>query len=669
MAAICSVTGPHSEEEKSKTHDTDPICRDLTKSLGMDHSMSSEKSSSSLDQTLKDKIPSNRIESNQSEPNPNSKLKTMIASKKEKLTDSTNDPSKAKSFEEIKEIAHKKGGRCCSPIYFNSRTAMEFECKQKHIFERTPFMIKQGSWCPTCGDPKIKYYNQIKEYVENKKGQLLSTEYINMHTKMDFQCENKHKFTVYPYFVLEGGWCAECSHKKKLTINEIQKTAESRGGICLSTIYSNNETKLDFQCGKGHFFKMDASHLNRGHWCSECAGQIVTLKDIQKLAENKKGVCISTEYINSKEKMKFKCENGHYFLTSKNQIQQGEWCPECNGNKKLTIDEMQEIAQSKKGKCLSKNYFNNSTNLKFECEKGHQFEATPSNIKHHDSWCPFCAKNAPLNIEKMKQKALENEGQCVSTEYKNNSTPLHFKCANGHDFYSKPMNIAAGTWCPECNSSKKGTIEEMQQLAINRGGKCLSSVYVDTHSKLEFICRKGHHFEKIPRDIRNNRWCTTCRNYTGERLTNELFKSIFKDDFRKVKPSWLLNDRGNRMELDGYNEKLKLAFEYQGEQHYEFVPHYHKTLEKLEIRKKDDELKLTLCQEHGIILIQVPYTVAFNELQNFIETEFEKLSGIKPPITQRLDYKRLNIYNGNQRTLLEFGIDDDSVDFHEDSYN
>ena len=42
---------------------------------------------------------------------------------------------------------------------------------------------------------------------------------------------------------------------------------------------------------------------------------------------------------------------------------------------------MQEIAESRGGKCLSSNYLNAHAKLLWECSEGHQWEAIPSNIK------------------------------------------------------------------------------------------------------------------------------------------------------------------------------------------------------------------------------------------------------------------------------------------------
>lgn len=61
--------------------------------------------------------------------------------------------------------------------------------------------------------------------------------------------------------------------------------------------------------------------------------------------------------------------------------------------KKLTIEEMQRIARERGGECLSNEYVNYNTNLKWKCKKGHEWEATPSNIKHLSRWCSICAKN------------------------------------------------------------------------------------------------------------------------------------------------------------------------------------------------------------------------------------------------------------------------------------
>ena len=60
---------------------------------------------------------------------------------------------------------------------------------------------------------------------------------------------------------------------------------------------------------------------------------------------------------------------------------------------------------------------------------------------------------------------------------------------------------------------------------------------------------------------------------------------------KKIKPKWLTNSRNNRMELDGYCKKMKIAFEYQGEQHFK-ISRY--SLGKIQLKQRilDDKQKI-----------------------------------------------------------------------------
>ena len=46
--------------------------------------------------------------------------------------------------------------------------------------------------------------------------------------------------------------------------------------------------------------------------------------------------------------------------------------------------------------------------------------------------------------------------------------------------------------------------------------------------------------------------------------------------FRKIRPDWIKNKEGNKLELDFYCEELKLAFEYQGIQHEQYHQFFHR---------------------------------------------------------------------------------------------
>ena len=92
---------------------------------------------------------------------------------------------------------------------------------------------------------------------------------------------------------------------------------------------------------------------------------------MQKLAESKGGKCLSKEYKGNKIKLKWQCKEGHVWEAKPNSVVYGYWCPHCAGVAKLTIEEMQELARNKGGKCLSKEYKGNKIKLKWQCKEGH----------------------------------------------------------------------------------------------------------------------------------------------------------------------------------------------------------------------------------------------------------------------------------------------------------
>ena len=118
------------------------------------------------------------------------------------------------------------------------------------------------------------------------------------------------------------------------------------------------------------------------------------------------------------------------------------------GNK-LGYYKVQQIAESRGGKCLSKKYIDNHAHLLWQCKKGHTWKTMPLGITK-GSWCPHCAGTAKHTIEQMQQWAKEKGGKCLSKEYINNSTKLTWQCKEGHTWEGKPNDIQQGKWCQQC---------------------------------------------------------------------------------------------------------------------------------------------------------------------------------------------------------------------------
>jgi len=106
----------------------------------------------------------------------------------------------------------------------------------------------------------------------------------------------------------------------------------------------------------------------------------------------------------------------------------------------------------------------------------------------------------------------------------------------------------------------------------------------------------------------------------GETICCKVMQNIYKKPFKTCRPNWLKNpETGHNLELDCYNEELKIAVEYNGSQHYKFPNSYHSTKEKFIQQVRRDKFKQKMCDSYGVYLISVPYTVPFEDIEDYIK--------------------------------------------------
>lgn len=290
------------------------------------------------------------------------------------------------------------------------------------------------------------------------------------------------------------------------------------------------------------------------------------------------------------------------------------------------IDIYRDLASLRGGECLSVDYLGSKGILSFRCKNGHLFDSRASNVQQ-GRWCPVCAskKRSGFRADTYSKLDLiikEKGGVRVDNRPGEPCDSLLIKCAKGHVWSTKPKSIISGKWCHFCAKNAPLTSAQIQNVAESRGGKCLALELKGSNVKRTWECAHGHRWQASYNSIfSKGSWCPECATGISERICRAYFEQLFGSKFPKRRPDWLRSPEGNQMELDGYSEELKIAFEHHGNQHYHAGSFFVESEIDLDRQKLLDSWKQKLCFKNGVRLFEIPQIgkyVKEDELREFI---------------------------------------------------
>jgi hypothetical protein len=156
------------------------------------------------------------------------------------------------------------------------------------------------------------------------------------------------------------------------------------------------------------------------------------------------------------------------------------------------------------------------------------------------------------------------------------------------------------------------------RLARRRGGKLLSVSYKNNATPLQWKCAQGHEFSMSQSDASRGRWCPHCAGSRANALCKVILERLLSVQFiAEDTPAFLAKASEEAglagvLRFDGWSEAERIAFEHQGPQHYEPVvrnntadgrPNVEAARRKHVLGTKYDAIKVWACAGQATLIV------------------------------------------------------------------
>lgn len=190
------------------------------------------------------------------------------------------------TYLEVEKIFRDGGCELLSENYKNSSTKLEYKCSCGNVSEILLYRFKKGCRCKKCGYKKVAQrckhsYEYVNKYFRERSCILLSTKYVNAHTRLDYicSCGNRSKITFNSF--QQGVRCDVCGLKKVLEVTRysydyVKKYFEDHGCVLNSKEYENKSSLLSYTCKCGEKSVIRFGCFKRGSRCRRCGVEKLT---------------------------------------------------------------------------------------------------------------------------------------------------------------------------------------------------------------------------------------------------------------------------------------------------------------------------------------------------------------------------------------------------------
>ncbi len=451
-------------------------------------------------------------------------------------------------------------------------------------------------------------------------------------------CTNKFKclrcdlrWSARPSRILYGGWVG-CSGCSRIEHGKAVRKALSDRGIDLVGELTTAKSRHEFVCRACayHWRTTVGSVLDLGTGCPACAGCARrTCEDVRAKLD-----ALRIDIVGQFEEFKqaelcLSCRTcGHTWVNrNRKSILRGHGCQNCARNvvgllTRLPEEEFKERL-AKLSIQLVGAYDGMNTLTTFECISCRtRWETVPLKVVYGGG-CPSCM--APRYITESELSALSARNIRIVGDFAPKAEDTNtFECLVCQNRWEAPNKrvIIKGTGCQPCHHRNLRLSHDDVTSALAARGLKLLQEFTNTTDLLDIACIDcGHSWKMSVHRAKQYGYCKRCqpdRFGATEEQVRRTIELLTGWKFPKARPSWLKGRSKTAMELDGYNEEHRVAFEYQGQQHYN--PIFGEIA--FAVTTRNDDRKRKICKRRGVLLIRIPYWV--RDVEAFIRTKFAK---------------------------------------------
>lgn len=397
------------------------------------------------------------------------------------------------------------GDKKPSDFFPKSNVEVQWRCSFGHTWPAKIYHRVEGSNCPYCeghkpvigqNDFATIHPRMAKQWHPDRNNGRRPEEFLpNSHFDVWWICPKGHEYPSPIYRRSRGCGCSVCDGKRVVPgVNDLATLApklsrewnyERNGDVTPEKVALHSNTRYHWKCQEcGHSWFVSPNNRSKGTGCPKCAHFVVD-PNVNSIAARNEALAKQWDMERNapltpwdvaaydNRDYHWICEEGHSFIASPANRNNGTECPYCQHKKPIVGENdlatlypriCRQWHPTKNGGKQPSDYLPQSHEMiHWQCEAGHEWEIEIYQ-RVNGNECPYCENRLPiagetdlgtLHPELIKRWHPTRNRKSPDQYFPDSSVRVAWQCEFGHSFRA-PIREMVNRWrCPKCERNRK----------------------------------------------------------------------------------------------------------------------------------------------------------------------------------------------------------------------